>query len=111
MATDAIDWAAIEADPRFQILHRRKTRFLAALMLLSVGYFFLLPVSAAWYPEFFRIRIAGAINVGIVFALSEFAMAWAVAALYLLRANREFDRLTADIQREIMTQRRARRDA
>ena len=39
MATDAIDWAAIEADPRFQVLHRRKTRFLAALMLLSVGYF------------------------------------------------------------------------
>ena len=111
MATRAIDWTAIEADPRFQILHRRKARFLSALMVLSVGYFFLLPVVAAWHPEFFRIRVIGAINVGIVFALSEFAMAWLVAALYLWRANREFDRLTADIRREIMAQHRAGGDA
>ena len=108
MANGAIDWAAIEADPRFQILHRRKTRFLGALMLLSVGYFFLRPVCAAWYPAFFRVRLAGAINVGIVFALSEFVMTWTVAALYLHRANREFDRLTDAINQEIAARHRWR---
>lgn len=108
MADGAIDWAAIEADPRFQILHRRKARFLAGLMLVSVAYFFLLPTCAAWYPELFRIRVAGAVNVGILFALSEFLVAWLVAAVYLRRANREFDHLTAEINAEIMARYRQR---
>lgn len=108
MATGAIDWAAIATDPRFQVMQRRKTRFLAGLMLLAGGYFFLLPLGAALYPEFYRIRVFGAINIGLLFALSEFLMAWLVAALYLRRANREFDRLTDAINAEIMARHRLR---
>lgn len=101
MAADAIDWAAIQADPRFQRLHRRKTRFLAGLMVLATAYFFLLPLGAAWAPELFATRLLGHVNVGIVFALSEFLMVLAVAVLYLRRANREFDRLAEEIDIEI----------
>lgn len=111
MASDTIDWAEIAGDPRFQLLHRRKTRFLAALMLFSVGYFFLLPVGAALYPGFYRLPVSGAVNLGLVLALSEFAMAWLVAAIYLRRANREFDRLAAAINDEVLAQRRQRGDA
>ncbi len=102
MAGRAIDWAAINADPRFQQLHRKKRGFLTLLMLFSISYYFLLPAGAAWFPELYRIKIAGEINVGILFALSEFAVAWAVAALYTRRANREFDRLAEEINTEFM---------
>lgn len=102
MAGCAIDWAEIAADPRFQILHRRKVRFLSGLMLASLTCFFLLPIGAAWHPEFFRVRISGAVNIGILLAFSEFLMVWVVAALYLRRANREFDWLMAEVNAEIM---------
>jgi len=102
MANSAIDWAAISADPRFQALHRKKVGFLSLLMGVSIAYFFLLPVGAAWFPAVFRIKVAGAVNVGIFFALSEFVVAWSVAALYTRRANREFDELAETINREIM---------
>lgn len=102
MANRAIDWAAISADPRFQALHRKKVGFLSLLMGVSIAYFFLLPVGAAWFPAVFRIKVAGAVNVGILFALSEFVVAWGVAALYTRRANREFDQLAETINREIM---------
>lgn len=102
MANGAIDWAAVDADPRFQELHRKKLGFLSLLMVLSIGYYFLLPVGAAWFPELFRIKVFGFVNIGILFALSEFAVAWAVAALYTRRANREFDRLAEAINRDIM---------
>ncbi|MFC5301577.1 DUF485 domain-containing protein [Azospira restricta] len=101
MGNCAIDWAAINADPRFRELHRRKSGFLGLLMIVSVGYYFLLPVGAAWFPELFRIRVAGAVNVGLLFALSEFVVAWGVAALYTRRANRDFDRLAEEIRGEI----------
>lgn len=102
MANSAIDWAAINADPRFQELNRKKAGFLGFLMASSIIYYFLLPVGAAWYPALFGIKVFGAVNVGIVFAISEFAVAWGVAALYTRRANREFDRLAEEINREIM---------
>lgn len=103
MGDTAIDWAAINADPRFQELHRRKTGFLSALMAVSVVCYFLLPIGAAWVPELFRLRVAGAVNLGLLLALSEFLVAWGVAAVYTRRANREFDRLADEISREIVS--------
>lgn len=92
-----IDWAAIDADPRFQRLHSRKTHFLLGLMLFSVAYYFLLPVGAAYFPELFRIKLWGPINVGLVFALSEFVVAWGIAFHYSRRANREFDAMAREL--------------
>lgn len=87
----AIDWIAIEAHPRFQELHRRKRRFLWGLMAFSVLYYFLLPIGAAYWVELFRKQIWGPVNVGLLFALSEFLVAWAVAFIYSRHASRHFD--------------------
>lgn len=91
------DWAAIEADPRFQSLHRRKSRFLWGLMLFSLVYYFLLPIGAAYTHDLFRTQVWGPLNVGLLFALSEFIVAWGIAVIYSRRANREFDRLASEL--------------
>jgi uncharacterized membrane protein (DUF485 family) len=93
----AIDWAAIDADPRFQRLHSRKTHFLLGLMIFSVVYYFLLPVGAAYFPQIFKVKLWGPINVGLVFALSEFVVAWGIAYHYARRANREFDAMAREL--------------
>ncbi len=92
-----VDWDAIVRDPRFIVLHRRKSWFLFGLMAFSVLYYFLLPIGAAYYQPFFKIRVWGVINVGLLFALSEFVAAWAIAWVYARRAGREFDPLAAAI--------------
>lgn len=100
MTRPALNWAAIDADPRFQELHRKKTAFLWGLMIFSVVYYFLLPIGAAYFPELFRIKVWGPVNVGILFALSEFVVAWTIAGIYARRANREFDAMAAEIVRD-----------
>jgi uncharacterized membrane protein (DUF485 family) len=98
MATpNVVDWDAIIRDPRFQSLHRRKSAFLWGRMGLSVVFYFLLPIGAAYYQDLFKIRVWGVINVGLLFALSEFVVAWTIAVVYSRRASRDFDRMAEEI--------------
>ena len=96
-----MDWKAIVADPRFDALHRKKTIFLWGLMIFSVVYYFLLPIGAAYFQDLFRIKVFGPVNVGILFAMSEFVVAWAIAFYYAHKANAEFDTAAAEIVRDI----------
>jgi uncharacterized membrane protein (DUF485 family) len=96
----AMDWRAIDAHPQFQELHRRKSRFLWTLMIFSIVYYFLLPIGAAYFTDIFRIKVWGPVNVGILFALSEFIVAWAIAFIYARVASREFDPMADRILRE-----------
>jgi uncharacterized membrane protein (DUF485 family) len=97
MSKAEMNWAAIDADPRFQSLHARKTRFLWGLMIFSVLYYFLLPIGAAYWQDLYRVKVWGPVNVGILFALSEFVVAWGIAGIYARRANREFDGMAQGI--------------
>jgi uncharacterized membrane protein (DUF485 family) len=96
----AMDWDAIIRDPRFQTLHRRKSAFLWGLMIVSVVYYFLLPIGAAYFQDIYKIRVWGVVNVGILFALSEFVVAWAIAIIYSRKASREFDVMAAQLAAE-----------
>ena len=96
-AKPAIDWDAVIADPRFQRLHRRKQAFLTGLMLFSVFYYFLLPVGAAYFQDLFKVKVWGVINFGLLFALSEFLVAWFIAFYYSRRAGADFDMLAREI--------------
>ncbi len=98
MATPTtVDWDAIMRDARFQSLQRRKTLFLWGLMTVAVVYFFLLPIGAAYYQDVFKVRVWGVVNVGLLFALSEFLVTLAIAVLYSRKASRDFDRMAAEI--------------
>ena len=91
MKNSNIHWEAIEADPRFKALHRDKNRFLWRMMLFALIYFFTLPIAAAYFQSVLTIKIWGVINIGLMFALSQFIVAWCIATLYAKRANSEFD--------------------
>jgi uncharacterized membrane protein (DUF485 family) len=99
MAATSMNWAAIDADPRFQELHARKSRFLWSLMAFSVVYYFLLPIGAAYFADLYRIKVWGVINVGLVFALSQFLVAWGIAWFYARRAS-QFDAMAEAIARD-----------
>ena len=97
MSTSNVNWAAIDADPKFQALHRKKTFFLWGLMIFSTIYYFMLPIGAAYFQDLFKIKVWGVVNVGLLFALSEFVVAWTIAIAYAKKANNEFDAMTQEI--------------
>lgn len=97
MSKPSMNWAAIDADPRFQALHKKKIVFLWGLMIFSIIYYFLLPIGAAYYQDLFKIKVWGVVNVGILFALSEFIVAWTIAYVYSKKANAEFDTMAQEI--------------
>jgi uncharacterized membrane protein (DUF485 family) len=99
MTQQAINWSAIEADPRFKELHARKTAFLWGLMAFSVVYYFALPLGAVYLTDVFRIKVWGPVNVGLLFALSEFVVAWGIAFIYSRRAV-QFDAMAEAINRD-----------
>ncbi|HOY71108.1 MAG TPA: DUF485 domain-containing protein [Methylotenera sp.] len=91
MKNTNIHWEAVEADPRFQQLHRDKNKFLWRMMLFALVFYFLLPISTAYFQDISRVKVWGVINLGLVFALSQFVVAWLIAIIYAKRANAEFD--------------------
>ena len=92
-----IDWDKVIADPRFQSLHRRKQGFLTGLMIFSVVFYFLLPIGAAYFQDLYKTKVWGVVNFGLLFALSQFVVAWLIAFYYSRRAGAEFDRAAAEI--------------
>jgi uncharacterized membrane protein (DUF485 family) len=92
-----IDWDKVIADPRFQSLHRRKQGFLTGLMVFSVIFYFLLPIGAAYFQDLYKTKVWGVVNFGLLFALSQFVVAWLIAFYYSRRAGAEFDRAAAEI--------------
>jgi len=101
MSDKKFNWAAIDANPKFQALHCRKTFFLWGLMVFSIIYYFMLPIGAAYYQELFKTKVWGVINVGILFALSEFVVAWVIAFVYSKKANSEFDAMAQEIINDV----------
>jgi uncharacterized membrane protein (DUF485 family) len=98
-ATPTYNWVAIDNDPRFQTLHSRKVTFLTTLMVFSLVYYFLLPIGAAYFTDIYKIKVFGVVNVGILFALSQFIVAWGIAFYYTAKAK-EYDAMAAELVRD-----------
>jgi uncharacterized membrane protein (DUF485 family) len=99
MANAPLNWSAIDADPRFKDLHAKKSSFLWGLMIFAVIYYFLLPIGAAYFPELYKIKVWGPINFGLLFALSQFLVAWGIAWYYARKAS-QFDAMADAIARD-----------
>ena len=83
-------WAAVEGDPEYRDLIRAKRRFILPATVFFISYYFALPILVGYWPELMSQDVVGEINVAYLFALSQFAMAWILTALYVRRA-RAFD--------------------
>ncbi len=101
MAATSYNWNEIAQHPKYLHLKSKKRSFLFGWWIFASVYYFLLPILSGYVPDLFRIRIVGAINFGYLFILSQFVVAIFVAMYYTRVANNDFDRLTAELVREI----------
>ena len=95
----AIDWEKLAASGRFRNLLRAKKRFIVPAMIFFVIYYFALPVLIGYARPFMEKRVLGPVNLAYLFALSQFFMAWIIAALYVKAAAR-FDKMARQVTGE-----------
>ncbi len=89
-------WDRVAASREFRDLMATKKIFIVPAFIFFMVYYFLLPVLVGYAPRFMTFKVWGDVNLAYLFALSQFFMAWIIAALYVRAADR-FDALSRDI--------------
>ena len=93
---ESADWERVAAMDEFKRLIAAKRKFIMPAVIFFIVYYFALPVSVGYAPGLMSRRVFGVINLAYVFALSQFFMAWIIAALYVRAAGR-FDEMARKI--------------
>ena len=89
-------WHDIAKSNDFKELVRSKLRVVIPATLFFIIYYFALPVLVGYMPELMERKIIGNVNLAYLFALSQFFVAWGIAAFYL-RAAARFDAMAKKI--------------
>jgi len=90
----------IQRHPKFQALVQRRSSFSWLLSFVVLGLFYGFILLVAFNPALMAMRLGGessVITFGPVAILSMFVLFWALTAVYVRRANGEFDDLTREL--------------
>jgi uncharacterized membrane protein (DUF485 family) len=93
---ESADWERVAAMDEFKSLIAAKRKFIAPAVIFFIIYYFALPALVGYAPGLMSRRVLGVINLAYLFALSQFFMAWILAALYVRAAGR-FDEMARKI--------------
>ena len=80
----------------FQALVKAKIRVIVSATIVFITYYFALPVLVGYAPGLMGRKVIGPVNIAYLFALSQFFVAWIIAALYLRWAAR-FDEMARNV--------------
>src|SRR4029453_15935344 len=89
---DPVAWRRVTGMPEFKAMLKAKIKFIIPATLFFVVYYFALPVLVGYAPGLMSKKVIGVVNIAYLFALSQFFMAWIIAALYVRAASR-FDKM------------------
>jgi len=99
--TGSTDWAEAQAEPEFQELRRRLRRFIFPVSALFLAWYLLYVLLASYAPAFMSIKVAGNINIGLVFGLLQFVSTFAITAWYVRFADKRVDPLAGNIREKL----------
>jgi cation/acetate symporter len=92
----------MRSNPKFQQLVARRGRFAWTLAITVLAVFYGFVMLVAFNPGALGVPVAegAALTVGVALGLFMFVFFWILTALYVRRANGEFDALTAEIVKD-----------
>jgi uncharacterized membrane protein (DUF485 family) len=99
------DWDRVAANSEFKDLMAAKARFIVPATLFFMVYYFALPVLVGYAPELMNKPVIGPVNVAYLFALSQFAVTWFIAFLYMRAAGR-FDAMAKSVLAHLTLQKK-----
>ncbi len=94
--------ARIRSNPKFAELVAKRSRLATMLSVIVLVIFYGFFMVVAFNPNLIGQKIAAdsMVTVGVAAGLFMFVFFWVLTAVYVRRANTEFDQLTAEIIRE-----------
>ena len=94
----------IRRNPKFDQLVARRTRFAGILSLIVLVIFYGFVMVVAFNPSVIGERVAegSTLTVGVLSGLFMFVFFWVLTAVYVRRANSEFDDLTTELINDAM---------
>jgi uncharacterized membrane protein (DUF485 family) len=81
------EWKTLATEPEFHALVQSRRRFVVPATIFFVVYYFALPISVGFAPQFMSRPVWGPLTLAYAFALSQFLVAWILLALYLWQAR------------------------
>ena len=95
-------YAHMRENPKYQELVAKRGRLSWSLFAIVMVLFYGLILVVAFKPALIgqRVTEGSSLTVGVAAGLTLFVFFWFLTALYVRRANGEFDRLTAEIAAE-----------
>ena len=94
--TSSASWERVAAMAEFKALLAAKLKFIVPATVFFLVYYFALPILVGYAPHLMETKVLGVVNLAYVFALSQFFMAWILAALYLRAAGR-FEEMAKEV--------------
>jgi len=89
-------WQEVASSSEFRDLVHAKLRVVIPASLFFIIYYFALPILVGYAPALMERKIIGNVNLAYLFALSQFFVAWGIAAFYPRAASR-FDSMAKNI--------------
>ena len=94
-------YARIRKNPKFQELVSKRERLAWTLTGVVLVLFFGLFLTVAFNPAILAVKIGGSyVTTGLIIGLAQFVFFWVLTAVYVKRANSDFDALTEELLRE-----------
>jgi uncharacterized membrane protein (DUF485 family) len=88
----------VQKSPEFQDLRKRYRGFVLPVTAVSVLWYFLYVLLAAYATDFMGTKVLGNINVGLILGLLQFVTTFAVTSAYVRYADRVLDPRSASIR-------------
>jgi uncharacterized membrane protein (DUF485 family) len=96
-AMDDATLKRIESDPNFKKLVHDRTSFGWTLTIIMLVIYYGFIALVAFAPDVIATKISGDITLGIILGVAIILSAIALTGIYVMRANAEYDDLTAAI--------------
>ncbi|NLC28777.1 MAG: DUF485 domain-containing protein [Campylobacteraceae bacterium] len=91
----------VKHNPKFTKLVTKRSKLAWTLSVLVLGVYYSFITIIAFFPEIFGIRLGDSVvTVGIPVGLGIILFTFFVTGIYIYKANKEFDTLTAQIKNE-----------
>ena len=96
-----IDLARVRANPSFVELEAKRGRFSRVLWLAMMVIYFGFILIVAFRPDITQIEVGRGVTLAFPLGLAVIVSAIAITAIYVGRANGEFDRLTSRVKADV----------
>lgn len=93
-------YARVYDNPDFKELRRRYSTFVVPMTIAFIVWYLLYVVCSNWAPDLMSTKVAGNINIALVFGLLQFVTTFAIAYYYARYARAKLDPLATKLREQ-----------